>query len=289
MKYENISVSELCFYLIGKGDILKFSVLDDWMDFSESDMYAFIEEKTSNFDIYKFKYFMQGLRKFAVPFNITYENGEIEEHPELMFVYNLVIKNKNESLNERINAVQIKYSSVYKGCSVHPICTTLLEDFSEMAEAEYKRVMESTPKAKPPKQRKQKPPKPPLTFAGLFISPYSDKIDLLLEQLRTNGLTKTNNKWSEWETGRIEKNETSKFYFYLKRKKVLNEYDKTPALICFNEKFGIEVYTDKEIQITERFVSIRNLTNADKTATKTELLDKFDTVFTKWIEKIELK
>jgi len=288
MKYENISVSELCFYLIGKGDILKFSVLDDWMDFSESDMYAFIEEKTSNFDIYKFKYFMQGLRKFAVQFNITYENGEIVEHPELMFVYNLVIKNKNESLNERINAAQIKYSSVYKGCSVHPICTTLLEDFSEMAEAEYKRITESTSAENKPKSKEVKPPKQTLTFAGLFISPYSEYIDLLLEKLSDIGLIKTKNNWREWQTGKVEKNETSKFYYYLKQKNVLNDYDKTPALICFNEKFGIEVYGN-ESPTTERFVSIRNLTNADKTAIKTNLKEKFDSVFTKWIEKIELK
>jgi len=288
MKYENISVSELCFYLIGKGDILKFSVLDDWMDFSESDMYAFIEEKTSNFDIYKFKYFMQGLRKFAVPFNITYENGEIEEHPELMFVYNLVIKNKNESLNERINAVQIKYSSVYKGGSVHPICTTLLEDFSEMAEAEYKRITESTSAENNPKSKEVKPPKQTLTFAELFINPYSEYIDLLLEKLSDIGLIITKNNWREWQTGKVEKNETSKFYYYLKQKNVLNDYDKTPALICFNEKFGIEVYCN-ESPTTERFVSIRNLTNADKTAIKTNLKEKFDSVFTKWIEKIELK
>jgi len=136
---------------------------------------------------------------------------------------------------------------------------------------------------------KPKEIKEPLFFTKLFFSPYSEKIDLLLEQLRTIGLTNEENKWREWEPGEVEKNETSKFYYYLKQKKVLNDYDKTPALICFNKKFGIEVYKDKETPKTERFVQIKTLTSSENTAIKPKLLDKFDTVFSKWFKKIELK
>jgi hypothetical protein len=142
---------------------------------------------------------------------------------------------------------------------------------------------------KQPNPKGTPPPKQPLTFDGLFVSPYSENTELLLEQLRTIGLTKTNDNWREWETRKVEKNETSKFYYYLKQKNVLNDYDDTPALICFNKKFGIEVYKYNETPKTERFVSIRTLTSSIKTATKTNLLGKFENVFNRWIEKIELK
>ena len=133
----------------------------------------------------------------------------------------------------------------------------------------------------------EKPPTPKprtLTITGLFISPYSEKIDVLLEQLKNNGLIDQNNNWREWEKGRVDKNETAKFYYYLKQKKVLKEYDKTPALICFYDKFGIEVYKDLENPKKERCVCIKELTRSEKTDTKTKLSEKFDTVYSKWIE-----
>jgi len=189
--------------------------------------------------------------------------------------------NENDSLRDRMKFVidnpLLKLNFDYEK----------LFQFSDIAEREYKRVTEAI--LLKTESKKQQPPKQPITFAGLFISPCSEKIDLLLEKLSDIGLTKTNNNWREWQTGKVEKNETSKFYYYLKQKNVLNEYDKTPALICFNEKFGIEVYKDKETPKTERFVQIKTLTSSEKTTTKTNLLDKFDVVFNKWIEKIPLK
>ena len=131
--------------------------------------------------------------------------------------------------------------------------------------------------------------KQPLSFSELFISPYSENVDLLLEKLQTIGLTKTDNCWREWEIGKIEKNETSKLYFNLKRNNILSEYNTATALKCFNEKFGVEVYDDKRMHNTERFASLRTLTNAEKSATKPKLLNQFDSVFQKWNKELELK
>lgn len=128
-----------------------------------------------------------------------------------------------------------------------------------------------------------------LTFKGLFISPYSENIAVLIEQLQNVGLIDANNNWRPWEKGRVNKNEASKFYYYLDQNNVLNDNDKTPALICFNDKFGIEGYKDAEEPKTERCVCVRELTRSEKTATKLKLLNKFEIVFQRWNDEIRLK
>ncbi len=186
------------------------------------------------------------------------------------------IKCEKEELNLLINTIKDCFGTGYQSFNEYKNLIAYLEFLESLDNHQ--------------KENTTTPPKQPITFEGLFISPYSEYIDLLLEKLSDIGLIKTKNNWREWQTGKVEKNETSKFYYYLKRKKVLNvDYVTTPALICFNDKFGIEVYKDKETPKTDRFVQIKTLTSTEKRATKTNLLEKFDIVFNKWIEKIPLK
>ncbi len=213
---------------------------------------------------------------------IKFENDykvEVESQPNIKLSY------FKDSEIERIKDLKdlivkcFGNSRVYRTFNQYILMCNYLEFLQQ-----YKTLPDNTKTTPPPKTNIQ-----PLTFKELFKELYSEHIDSLLEQLNITGLTETNNSWREWETCLVEKNETSKLYFYLKRKNVLNDYDKTKALICFNEKFGIEVYRDKETPKSNRCVSIRTLVNSENTATKTKLKDKFDIAFNKWTDKMELK
>jgi len=136
MNYKDVSVIDLCWFLIGRGEPLKFFGWNDWKEFSKSEMYDFIKEKTDNFDIVKFKYFMQDLREFDMPFLITREDGKKEESTSVMSFYNLAKhEHENESITERIIGAQLEWEGSE---TLH--LTNLLVDFSEIAETEYKRV-----------------------------------------------------------------------------------------------------------------------------------------------------
>ena len=220
------------------------------------------------------------LKSIVSKFDLNFSFEQVTDLAFLKFEDNLTMRERIEILKSKLPIADFDYTK----------CESYLPNFlimSDIAENEYGKIIETTVIETTINRRQ--PPKQTLTFSGLFNGRYSDYIDLLFEKLKDIGIIDNNNIWRKWETGKVEKNETSKLYYFLKQKKILNDYDDTPALICFNEKFGIEVYKYNETPKTERFVSIKTLTDSKKTAPKTNLLDKFEIVFNKWIEKIELK
>jgi len=218
--------------------------------------------------------------------DLNYSFEQVKELAALKFENFLTLRERIDILKSKLPTAEFAYTK----------CESYLPNLivlSDIVENEIGIIAEMTftePTIKIPQHLNQplNSSQQSLSFDKLFISPYSEKIDLLIEQLQKIGLI-VNNDWREWENGRVEKNETSKLYYYLKQNKVLSDYTTPTALKCFNDKFGIEVYKDNEEPKTERYVSLRTLTKTEESNTKTKLLNKFEIVLQKWIEGIELK
>jgi hypothetical protein len=143
MNYKDISVSELCFYLIDRGDPLKFHGWIPYTEFRKLEMIEFIKVKTDNFDLDKFKYFMLDLRGFDMPF--INEKNEVSSQMESMGWDNTE-EDPNTSLLERIDmtAETLLHEVWHHKCIIKPLnLTKQLIQFSNIAETEYKRVTES--------------------------------------------------------------------------------------------------------------------------------------------------
>jgi len=161
MKYHNISVADLCNFLIDNGRPIE--IIGKYNEFTKHEMYEFLKEKTDNFDFENFKYLISDIRNYAnfIPFCVYEKNPEpnkINEdtgYPEdifwtenIEFTYSLnnyfplmfeLEFPENLSLKKRIIVLKNKipeanFHSTYK-----------LIEFSDIAESEYKRVTESTP------------------------------------------------------------------------------------------------------------------------------------------------
>lgn len=257
-------------------------------------VYNYIKKVTDNFDKISLHYFLKEISTYFdympikfyedVMFNgKLYKKNETIRFIDLVHIHSQTTGHYNEleSILDKYNFIKNNFEEFKAdllGLNVEQALTIY-----EIAIQKHTTLNKTTP---PPAASKSKQP---LTFKELFVKPYSENIESLLIQLKNTGLTETDNSWRKWETGLINKSDASKLYFYLKRKNVLDDYDKTLALICFNEKFGIEVYKDKETPKSDRFLTVRMAIKVEETAIKTKLRDKFETAFNKWIEKIELK
>lgn len=85
--------------------------------------------------------------------------------------------------------------------------------------------------------KNKRPPKQPLTFAGLFKPEFQSKLNVMFERLQSGGYIDKNNEWII----KNGTNEPAKLFHYLKDRGVIITLKFAPAIKCFYSMFGCEV------------------------------------------------
>ena len=155
MKYENVSVTDFCWFFCDKIKNVKDGfdfMFEDNSKITELEMFDFIKIKTKNFEQHTFKYFMIELKSFAV--KMLYEIEERGSKPAMSFeLFEQISKYPKQDLE--LNGVYFECLDYDKNASLRIILKEnfypgkviknlqKLFQFSDIAESEYKRVTES--------------------------------------------------------------------------------------------------------------------------------------------------
>lgn len=255
-----------------------FALVDSAKEYTKTDMYEYLKIASNDFDRNIMEYLIKDVRDFVWhnpiwirddikrPFGLKKYNISdilLSEFLESMEITDFEFS-ETKTLKQRVEKIENRFSTIielYK-------CVKLIE-FSDIAESEYKRVIEST------SSETTHTPKQVLIFDGLFQPEYRAKLNILFERLRLNGFTDENNN-------RLIKNgtnEPAKLFHYLKEKGVIIAPKFKPAIACFYNKFGCEV-------VEKDNGNPRATTRKNANEAKNSVIEKeFDNFLLTWINK----
>lgn len=136
--FDAITINDYCEFLLGISNHIFFEE-HNYTKTTKSEMFDFIKEKTNNFDLNKFNYFIDDLRRFEVPF--YYKISDERFHGAMLF---FSLGNDQEynkkTLNERVKIASKENPDMQQ------YMTTLLVDFSDIAESEYAKALKNSEK-----------------------------------------------------------------------------------------------------------------------------------------------
>ena len=124
------------------------------------------------------------------------------------------------------------------------------------------------------------PPKPQLTFVGLFKIPHNEpkKQKELKDLLKGNGYIDEDNKW---EVTTCNKNELAFLYDLFEDKKILTPGSFAQKIKTFYKEFGLIVYNDKE-PTTGGYCTLKNLSITR--SNQNETYKNFEIIFSNWVK-----
>ena len=137
-KFDSITINDYCEFLLGISNHSYF-INCDFNKTTKSEMFDFIKEKTDNFDLNKFIYFIDDVRNVEIPF---YDKISYERLHNAMLFFSIFENHDyvNKSLYERYKIVKAENSGYIASI------TTTLVDFSDIAEKEYAKALKNSEK-----------------------------------------------------------------------------------------------------------------------------------------------
>jgi len=257
MSYKDLTIIEFMDTILGKR-----KSQDIEPTISEFDMSDYLENKTSTFSRDKFDTLIKVIRDHIKSAEYKYkEFKEAEESDDDIYRIKMT----------GFFAPKFDYEKLFK--------------FSEIAEREYKRVIEST--STKTENKEQQPPKQSITFYQLFKNPYNKDLETFKKNLKDINLIDKNNQWRTVDNNgkKTPTKDIGKFYKWLYNETTV--FDKTSDMtahcICFCAEFGIIAYEEtKNKPMTGRKVTAKLIREADNYS---EFKEKYDTTFKTWINK----